>query len=223
MIFPNRLTKTELKQGLGYMAVSLLILPGILGLLPLRAGQLNFVYYCINFAAVVFILRRFLLQNLRIALDHPFPTLYFGALSYLGYEAFGRIIAIAILSAFPGFANVNDRSILTMMAEDPILMTVGVVLLAPVAEECFHRGLIFRGLYDRSPALAYLVSMIAFAALHVVGYVGQFEPLQLLLCFVQYLPAGYCLCFAYRRSGTIISPIIVHCVINALSVYNAVR
>ena len=46
---------------------------------------------------------------------------------------------------------------------------------------------------------------------------------QLLLCFIQYLPAGYCLCFAYRRSGTIISPIIVHAVVNAMSMIAVTR
>ena len=223
MIFPNRLTKNELKYGLIYLAISLIALPNLLALLPLRAGQMNFLFYCVNFLAVILILRRFLGQNLKIALDHPFPTLYYGMLGYLGYEALCRILAVVILMIFPAFANVNDQSVYAMLGEDPWLMTIGVVLLVPVAEECFYRGLIFRGLYDRSPVLAYILSMAAFAAIHVVGYVGRFEPLQLLLCFVQYLPAGYCLCFAYRRSGTIISPILVHAIVNALGVYNAMR
>ena len=223
MTLPNRLSKTEIRQGLCYMAVSLLILPNLLTLLPLRAGQMNFLYYCINFLAVLRIFRHFLIQNLTIALDHPFPTLYYGALSFLGHEALGSLMAILILSILPGFANVNDQSVITMLSEDTFLMTIGVIVLVPVAEECFYRGLIFRGLYDRSRFLAYAVSMTAFAAIHVAGYVGQTDPLQLALCFLQYLPAGYCLCFAYRRSGTIISSILVHSVINALSVYSAVR
>ena len=52
------------------------------------------------------------------------------------------------------------------------------------------------------------------------GYVGSVEPAYILLSFLQYLPAGYCLCFAYRRSGTIISPILMHMIVNAVAVYS---
>ena len=82
---------------------------------------------------------------------------------------------------------------------------------------------IFRNLLDNRPVLAHLLSMAAFSLIHVAGYVGRCDALQLLLCFVQYLPAGYCLCFVYRRSGTILSPILVHAIVNALGVYNTLR
>ena len=223
MTIPNPLTKPELRRGLIYMALSLVFLPTALTLLPLRDGQLNFLYYCVNFAAVVLILRRFLGRNLKVALDRLFPTLYYGALAYLGYETLSRIFAAAVVTLFPDFSNVNDQSVYAMLAEDALLMTIGITILVPVAEECFFRGLIFRGLYDRSPILAYLISMTAFAAIHVVGYIGAIEPVRLLLCFLQYLPAGYCLCFAYRYSGTIFSPILVHSLVNMMGITNAVR
>lgn len=223
MIFPDSLSQEENKLGFGYMALSLLVLPSLLNLLPLGEAQLNFIYYCVNFAAVLRIFRRFLRDSLLTALDRPFPTLWYSALGYLGHQTIGKILTILILVIFPGFANVNDQSVAAMLQENFRLMAVGTVLLVPVAEECFYRGLIFRNLYDRSPATAYLVSMVVFSAIHVVGYVGTYEPLHLLLCFIQYLPAGYCLCFAYRRSGTIAAPILLHSVINAVSVYYTMR
>ena len=223
MKFSPKLTNRELKGGFIYLAVSLLVIPSLLSFLPLRDGQLNFVYYLVNFAAAVFIFRRFLWQSLLVALDRPFPTIYYSALGYLGHTAIGEILTVLIFMVFPAFANVNDQGILAMLEADFYLMTIGTIFLVPVAEECFYRGLIFRGLYDRSPVLAYLASMAAFAFIHVMGYIGSFEPLQLLLCFIQYLPAGYCLCFAYRYGSSIVSPIIVHIIVNAMGVYNAMR
>lgn len=222
MIFSKKPTEKETRRGFAYLATSLLLIPPVLSLLPLSSGQLNFLYYVLNFCAVVWIFRSFLESALSVALDRPFYTLYYTALAYLGTCALGQILEFA-LQIFPDFSNVNDQGILSMLQEDPLLMAVGTVILVPVAEECFYRGLIFRNLYDRHPVLAYLISMVAFAAIHVVGYIGTCDPLRLLLCFTQYLPAGYCLCFAYRHSGTILSPILVHALVNAVSIYSAVR
>ena len=223
MIMPTKLTKKELTAGFIYLALSFFLLPIALGFLPVGEGKLNFIYYCVNFLAVILIFRRFLTDSVKIALERPFATLYYGALAYLGYEATGRIFSVVILTYFPEFFNVNDQSVLAMMESDLHLMIVGTVLLVPIAEECFYRGLFFRSLYDRCPVLAYIVSMVTFSALHVVGYIGYYEPLHLLLCFLQYLPAAYCLCFAYRRSGTIVSPILVHTLVNTMSISYAMR
>ena len=220
MKYSPTLSKQELKNGFIYLAVSLLVIPSLLSFLPLSAGKLNFIYYLVNFAAAVFFFHRFLWNSLQVALDRPFPTLYYSALGYLGHTALGEILMVLILMVFPAFANVNDQGIQAMLEADFYLMTIGTVFLVPVAEECFYRGLIFRGLYDRSPVIAYLASMLAFAFIHVMGYIGSFEPLQLLLCFIQYLPAGYCLCFAYRYGGSIISPIIVHIIVNFVAIRN---
>ena len=219
MIFPTNVTKQEIKYGLSYLGFSLLVLPTLISLLPLGEGLLNCVYYVLNFAAVLIILRRFLTRSLQDALEVPFFTLYYAALGFLGYQALGELLMLVL----PAAENANNAAITQMILEDPIPMTVSVVILVPVAEECFYRGIIFRGLYDRNPILAYVLSMAAFSAIHVVSYIREYTPMQLLLCFIQYLPAGYCLCFAYRRGGTILSPILTHSIVNALGVYTAMR
>ena len=100
----------------------------------------------------------------------------------------------------------------------PVLMTIGVTVLVPVTEETLFRGLIFRTLYDRSPVCAYLASIVAFSLIHVMGYVGKTDPVILLLSFLQYLPAGLCLCLTYRYSGTLLSSIVLHAAINAAAI-----
>ncbi|MBQ7801497.1 MAG: CPBP family intramembrane metalloprotease [Oscillospiraceae bacterium] len=223
------LTAGETRKGFLYLVISLVVLPlalqegNALLVSPLSAARLNFVYYCVNFAAVVWIFRRFLVDSFRAALRSPFPTAWYGALGYLGSEALGELLMLLILTILPGFSNVNDQNVAGMLREDLRLIAIGTILLVPIAEETLYRGLIFRNLYDKSPIAAYAVSIGVFAAIHVAGYIGKAEPLQLLLCFVQYIPPGFCLCWCYRQTGTIAAPIIMHTIVNAMGVGNSLR
>ena len=225
--FPNPLSKKERNLGLVWLVVSYLVLPSLLhyGLagLNLTAVQLNFCYYCINFAATGWIFRHFLKSSLRTALSRPFQVVWYAALGYLGAQALGELLLILIYRLQPTFSNVNNSNILNLLHSDKQLMVAGTVILVPLAEELLFRGTIFRGLYDKSPTAAYLMSMVLFSAIHVVGFLGSYEPMHLLLCFLQYLPAAYCLCWCYRQTGTIITPILMHALFNAVSVSQALR
>ena len=219
---PITLTSNEKRTGCAYLAISLFLLPGLISLLPLNAAGQNLVYYLLNFTAVVGIFRKFLRMNLLVALDRVFPVIWYGILGYLGYQTLGELLNILIYTLSPGFVNFNDVTVALMIRENPVL-ALCVILLVPVAEETLYRGLLFRGLYGKNAVFAYLASMVFFAAIHVAGYIGTLSPLHLLLSFLQYLPAGYCLCFAYRHSGTILCPILIHMAINAMAVYAFVR
>jgi len=88
----------------------------------------------------------------------------------------------------------------------------------PVTEECLYRGLIFRNLYGRSPLAAYSFSILAFAVIHILGYVGQYSAAQLAMAFLQYLPAGLCLAWSYVKGDTIFVPIVIHAAINYVTI-----
>ena len=105
-----------------------------------------------------------------------------------------------------------------MVADDYTLMIIGTVLLVPITEELLYRGLIFASLYNRSRVLAYIVSTLAFAALHVYTYIGTYPPEQLLLCLLQYLPAGICLGWAYAKTDSIWTPVLIHMTVNTIAV-----
>ena len=217
------------KWGFVYWAFSFALLGSVIALaaalmgIPITDAQLNMVYYLINFCAAVAIFRKFLAENWRVAMERIFPTVYYAILAYLGSQLLTGIVGMAILRIDPDFFNVNDESIQAMLTQDPALMVLGTVLLAPIAEEVFYRGLFFRKLYDVRPWVGYAVSMAVFAAIHMVGYIGTYPPLQLLLGCAQYLPAGYCLCWCYRQTGTILSPILMHILFNASSIFSLVR
>ena len=87
----------------------------------------------------------------------------------------------------------------------------------PPVEECFFRGLIFRNLYGKSHWVAYLVSMLAFALIHILGYAGQYTPLEILMAVLQYLPAGLCLAWSYTKADTIFAPIAIHAIVNFIT------
>ena len=185
-------------------------------------AKLNFLYYCINFVAVLWIFHRFLASSLGASLRRLFSTLWYSALGYLGAEALGEMVGYLLLQFLPDFSNMNDLSVTLMIQSEPLL-AIAVVLLVPVAEECWFRGLLFRNLHSWNPAAAYLISMAAFSAIHVVGYIGTVSPIYLLAAFLQYLPASYCLAWCYRQTGTIITPILMHTLVNAVSVYAIMR
>ena len=226
---PIPLTQKETRNGLIYMAISLIALPWLLSegnaflADPLSTTKVNFLYYFINFAVMVWLCRKFLGQSLKYALKIPFPVIWYGILGYLGAKALGELVGILTLLIYPDFSNVNDQTIISMLQDDSRLIICGTVFLVPVVEELFFRGLIFRNLAGRNHVAAYLVSMVLFSLLHVAGYIGTYSPLHLLLCFLQYLPASFCLCWCYCQTGTIITPIIMHAVTNAMSVSYLLR
>ena len=117
----------------------------------------------------------------------------------------------------PGFRNVNDDSVAVLRQGNLALTGLMTVVLAPVSEECLFRGLIFGCARKHSRWAAYVVSAAAFGALHVMGYVGSFGAVQLLLCFLQYLPAGLVLAAAMEKTDSIVTAMCIHAINNAVS------
>ena len=210
----------ETVGGFCYLAFQLLLLPELLTLLnrqlssPLREGELNFVFYMINFLAVLVIFHDFLGSAAQQAVRHPAYLCQAVILGLAAYYACMFAVNQIIALLVPGFSNYNNAAIAAMGQENRLLVLLGTVLLVPTAEECFYRGLIFRNLYGKSRWAAYLVSMVAFALIHILGYIGQYTPLEILMAVLQYLPAGLCLAWSYTKADTIFAPIAIHCTVN---------
>lgn len=219
--FP-KLKPNETVFGFIYFALQLLFLPAILVLVnmllprPLSEAQINFVYFAMNFIAVTLIFRGYLAANLKAALIQPWRTLRFAGVGLGVYFAANIALSMFITFIDPDFANINDMTLMAIVQESYALMTIGTVLLVPVAEECFYRGLIFRNLYDRSPLLAYVLSTVFFSLAHVMGYVTLVDWATFGLCFLQYLPAGLVLAWSYHRSGSLMTSILIHMSVNQI-------
>ena len=223
MIFSTKPSRRETLWGGIYLVLYMTVLPlavplAVMFLFPgLDAARINFVYFTLNFAATAVIFRKFLIQSVRDAFLAGLPTVKYALLGYLGSIMLTGMMVSAILEMYPEFMSVNDNAIHTMVDQNRALMFLGAVVLAPVTEELLFRGLIFRGLYGRSPLAAHLVSMGLFSLIHVSGYVGMYDAKLLFFCFLQYLPAACCLNFTYQQSGTILSPILMHMATNLVA------
>ena len=223
--YSGSLNKEETIGGFCYLAFQMLFLPSILSWVnvqlshSLNEAELNFVFYLINFIAVLLIFHDFLSQALTQVFRHPILFAEAVILGTVGYYALFRLTNWAIGLLVPEFSNYNDVSVMGMINSNRLLMLVGLLILVPLAEECLYRGLIFRNLYGKSPWAAYIVSILAFAIIHIIGYIGRYSAMELVMAFLQYLPAGLCLAWAYIRGGTIFAPIVIHAIVNYISIY----
>lgn len=212
-------TRRERIFGCAYLALMLLALPRLIGLLLPRADNTtrNFVFFCLNFCAVIAIFHRFLASSLRLTLSHPgrlfFPVLF----GLAGYHSLTILVSRIILYFLPGFSNINDSSIAALAGQNYVMWIIGSVILVPIVEETLFRGLVFGSVGKGGLFWGYLVSSLCFSAIHVMGYLGTASWQTLLACLVQYLPAGICLAWSYHQSGSIFAPILIHTIINAMA------
>ena len=222
------MSRSEKIWGWLYMAFSLIALPSLMQILnsqlaaPMDTAALNFAFYCVNFLAVCIIFRRFLRDSLVAMWRDLWNFIQAVILGYVAYWAATRVMQFAMTHLLPNFQNINDASITAMAQSNYTLMAIGVVVLVPLTEEVLYRGLIFRNLYRHSQVAAYLVSMVAFAAIHVLGYIGTESVSTLVICFLQYLPAGLCLAWTYTKADNLFAPVVVHALVNAIAI-GAVR
>ena len=212
----------EINWGWRYLAFQFFFLEYFLGFavrfldLSWTALQLNLVYFGINLAVALVIFHRFWIESWKTALDRIGPVLLTAAAGYVIYYILSILVAAFIVTVYPGFANVNDQNISSLTKQHHVLTAVGTVLLVPTAEELLHRGAVFGSLYRRNRIVAYVVSTALFALVHVSGYLGYYPIHILLLCFLQYVPAGICLAASYEYSGNIVTPILIHTAVNAV-------
>lgn len=217
-------TKHETIFGWMYLAFQLCLLPGLLTWAneqlgnSLNEAELNFTFFTINFIAVLLIFSKYLSRCFAQVLQHPSYFIQAVILGFVAYYACSWCLNHIFAWIAPGYTNANDASIAALSKGNYFLMAIGTIVLVPPVEECFYRGLIFRNLYSVSRVAAYLVSMTAFALIHIVGYVNSYTPWQLILCFLQYLPAGLCLAWSYTKSDTIFAPIVIHALVNATAI-----
>lgn len=214
----NPLSQKEIISGSCYALFQFFILPEISLIIKqltgLPAWSMQFGMFLLNFICTILIFRHFLAANWETFSEKTFPILGIVLLGLLGYYLSNFLINELIMLVRPDYYNLNDASISLLAAQNRFLMIVGTVLLVPTAEEALFRGLLFRGIYDRKPIAAWILCVSLFSLVHIIGYLGHYDGIRLLLAFIQYLPAGLVLCFVYKKTDTIFAPILLHTLIN---------
>ena len=219
------MTRRELLLGWSYLLIAEFVLSTVLYLVSdllgasLSLSTLNILYFVINFICVVGIFHKFLWSSVKAAWEKPWKCLWCVCKGLVCYYAFTFLVTCVIAPwAVPNFSNVNDAAIMEISKERPIIFGFGLIFLVPVAEEVFFRGLLFQGFYRKNQKFAFWLSVCCFAAIHIADFIGREDFKTLLFCFVQYLPAGIALANAYVASDTIITPILMHIIINLIAV-----
>jgi len=179
-------------------------------------SAMNLIYCYINFFAIAIGFRRFLgesLKKLQVLL------LIRNVLVAFGIFYLCSLLMSVLAGLLPEYSNPADETTTELLRGELSQMSVCAIFLAPLVEEVLMRGLIFAPLARKNRILGYTVSVLAFSALHLWGYVGSVSIQELLLALLDYVPAGIALGYAYERSGNIWTPIALHMLINALSIW----
>lgn len=220
------LTDKEQIWGILYLLFTLFVLPQLLRMLndilptPLSDVWFNFLYFTLNFLFILWIFHGFFKRSLIYAGSHFWDFLLAVLLGAAAYWLCNWGLSLLIGWLFPSFENLNDSTISAMAHNNFLIMFIGTVIFVPVAEEALYRGLVFGSLYPKSHAVGYILSTIIFAAVHTMAYIGVYTIPHLLLALLQYVPAGLTLAWAYRKSGSIFAPIVIHAVINAIGLFS---
>ena len=209
--------------GVRYLLFQMVVLPSLLDLLvyglnlPLDDSKLNMLYYTINFAVMVGIFWRFLQASLQHALQNLGAVLIPALVGFFAYRFSSTLLDLGIYALFPDFFNVNDANIGQMAQGQLPMWAFATIVLVPPVEELIFRGSLFGGLYSKNKILAWVVSVVGFCLIHVIGYIGYYTWDVLLICALQYLPGSICFAAAYRKSGNIFTPILMHAFINSIA------
>lgn len=100
---------------------------------------------------------------------------------------------------------VAARAIATL---EPWLVVLAVVILAPIAEEVFFRGVVFNAwLREGGRRWAYVGSSALFALIHISA-----------VALVPLFVLGLALAWIYQRTGNLLAPIAMHATVNGISV-----
>ncbi|MGM9619174.1 MAG: lysostaphin resistance A-like protein [Oscillospiraceae bacterium] len=221
------MTRTEVIGGLIFFAVYLLVMPlllqkiytliGVLLDVHISSALANVVYYYILFAVTVVLFTRFLGET---------TSRFFGELNrclttagmalvlfYGANELFYRLCSRLYMSV----TNLNDVTIAAQIDDAPRTTAFIIIFLAPFVEEVLFRGLIFGCLAEKSVPAAYAVSALLFAFAHVWQFLIGGMGLGYLVVMLQYLIPGLVFAWAYGRSGSVWTSILVHALVNALA------
>ncbi len=129
-----------------------------------------------------------------------------GALAWIGATAASAAMVWALDAlGLPADTQAAEQALLVV---DPWLAVLAIVVLAPIAEELFFRGVVFNAwLREGGPRYAVIGSAVLFAVIHVS-----------LVAIVPIFLLGLALAWVYRRTANLLAPIVMHATVNGISV-----
>jgi membrane protease YdiL (CAAX protease family) len=142
----------------------------------------------------------------------------FGLLLYPGIALGVGLVISGIVSALAGHQVSPPRQVPTDTSAFAVTVTaVYAILIAPVHEELFFRGILFRSIRDRYGfGAGATFSGLAFGLVHYIGGHSSFFSNLLLMVIMVF--TGFALAFLYERRGNIVASMLAHATFNAIGV-----
>ncbi len=182
--------------------------------------EYNLAYYVFSFAVILVICRRYL----RLEYDGLMDGKIRSAIVFLqgqGLYIVGLLLLVSFFSTTgidpSEYQSPNNEAIDEMAKLNSQAVMAFGIFLAPLVEEVLFRGVVFGRIRLKHRALAYIVSTILFAILHVWQFAVNDFGAHILIYAIYYIPSGLVLAWCYERSGTIWIPIFVHMTINNMA------
>lgn len=125
-----------------------------------------------------------------------------GALKYalLAYACVMAANMIDLTLFGESMVNANQQAVNNLLFDSPIVGCLMTMVLAPVVEELIFRFYVFKGLAKKNIYLAYIVTALSFAAIHLMASVGTPFFLEDLRSMPIYTVAGLVFCYAYHKT-----------------------
>lgn len=125
----------------------------------------------------------------------------------------GVIIALLLQSVSGESVEAPEQIPSSMPAYGVIVSILYAVVIAPIHEELFFRGILYRTLADRYTFIVGgLGSGVAFGLIHYIP--GEWQDSVLLMSVM--VATGFALAWIYRRRGNLLAPIVAHTTFNAI-------
>lgn len=224
-----QLTRREQLRGLVFFALYFLVFPVLkMGVewfldhffgLFLSEAMSAAVYYLILGVLTFIVFGSFLKNSLDILVDFLPENLLAFATGLVGAEVLQFLV-----NRLPWpVENPTAPSWAGQYAYSPAATIVIVVILMPLIDEVLFRGLVFGSLRRYSRPLAWAITVLLFMIYNVWTFAVAYGEARYLVLAFQYLPMALALTWCYDRGGSIWSAAVLHAVLDAITLFNAVH
>lgn len=216
--YQSALTRREAVAVLAFIPIQYLLLPYVLSRFILSGAlsetRANFILYAVGVVYMLVFVMDFLRRDFYTLCDRPARTGLQVLLSY-GIMLVCNTLVGLILVALGFEENPNNAAVGELTKAASGTMTAMAVFLAPIVEEIIFRGGIFGLLRRHSRLWAYVGSILIFSLYHVWSY--ALYDWKNIIFIIQYIPASWLLCTCYEKTESIWTPILLHMLINGIS------
>ncbi|MDD6188445.1 MAG: type II CAAX endopeptidase family protein [Clostridiales bacterium] len=217
------MSKTELLPGAIYIPVHIIVLDFLVPLVMKAAAPSasqywsDLVYFSVSFLFILIVMHSYLARSFTDLVQCRMDALTAIVVGYFGYYIARWLMSLIFwIVGWNGFPAVTG--ILSQVRLNSGVMPIVSIILAPIVEEVLFRGVVFGGLRHKSRALAYIVSFLVFGFYCVWSRFFSGFGWELLIDFLYYLPVSLALCWCYEKGGSIWAPVLLHMLINILSI-----